>query len=371
MSQKTKVVDVKKFNIKKFNAKITPEDINKQSANKNSAVPYYGRTSYQYICENGEEVTSQPCCMTGDIKIVYGGIPRKPAEDDEKNPFSDETKRAIISVPFDKEQTSCLELRKVCEQIDKMMEEKKKDILAYVSKDDLDKYEYSSLIKEPSEKAKDPKYETFKMKFNTDFRTKEIQTRIFVKQPDGTNVLQTISSLADVEKYVRWGCTIRCVFTLHTIWATRAKINKKYMYGVGAKIMQIVVKSPGNTGAKDAYDQFMFDDEGTAVADKKSLMKQENRDDDEPKKQQNKPKLLSPVQDDEDDDEEEPTLVKKPLPTKEEDSEEESDDEKSPKKSSPKKVIKIDSGIGDSDDDKDADEDADEKPKSSKSKSRK
>lgn len=376
--------DVKKFDIEKFSTSLTEEQVTKQDAAKKTKLPYYTTPKYVYNVKSGDEVKeviAQPVCITGDIKLVTYGIPQNQknlAEGDELW-YPTEKDRSFVKIPIDPEQPACMELNEMATALDNYAGDKanRKTVLAGIPSKLAQSYEYKPLIHEASEKMKEPKYNFFKANLDIDYETGNILTKVFVKQPNGKNEQQQITCLKDIEKYLKWGCVFRCSIMIQKLWVSKGKMFGTYAYGLGAKCMQIIIKEPGvnTSSAKDAYNKFMFDDEGEVdevaneapQATPKSVEPKHSSGDDDlepPKKTSPKKETVKEPEPD-DEDEEEDEKPKKPAPKKaspkkavESDDEEEEEDEKpkkpTPKKASPKKAVESD---------EEDDEEEEEKPK--------
>ena len=379
MSQKEKVVAkppafaVNKFDIEKFSVTLTPEAVQKQDSAKKPKMPYYAIPKYKYSVkakEDGKDVVkeqiAQPVCMTGDIKLVAYGIPTNPKGEGVEPFYATEKDRSFFRIPLDPEQPACVELMEMINSLDEYMadEENRSELFAGLPKDRLTACEYSPLNKEPSEKMKEPRYNSLKVHLDVDFDSGDIMTPVFIKQPNGKNEPQQITTLKDVEKYFRWGCTFRCAIMIQKMWVMKGKnTSKKYPYGLGAKCMQIIIKEPGAGGnsTKEAYRTFMFEDEGEVetsdvpaapaskketVVEKKQSAKESVDDEEDASTKTPTPKKVMPPKksppkkesSDEEESDEEPkkkTPPKKSPPKKESSDEEESDEE--PKKKTPPK----------------------------------
>ena len=387
MSQKSKAmsrppaITADKFDTNKFSVTLTQESVQKQDAAKKPKMPYYTSPKLEYnikTIEDGKEVTkkvyAQPVVMTGDIKLIAYGIPTNPKGEGVEPFYKNEKERSFFKIPLDPSQPACAEIIKMIDSLDEYMVDK--DNLKTIMdglKERIPSCEYSPLHKEASEKMKEPKFGFLKVHLDTDYESGNIMTQIYVKQPNGKNEQQQITTLKDVEKYFRWGCTFRCALMINKMWMMKGKnTSKKYPYGLGIKCMQIIIKEPGAGGnsTKEAYRKFMFDDEGDADAideedtekkqpessDKKqsSKKKQEEPDEDtedEPRVSKKHDESEDENKSDDDSDDEKPIGTKK----KQTDTDEESDGDK--KKQSPKKKQ------SDSEDDSD-----EEKPKNVKKK---
>ena len=365
MATKTLSIPVEKFDVTKMVSILTPEMVEKQDKMKKMKQPYWGLNKYKYpVNENGtpKEVEGTLVIITDTIKLVMGGIPKNPK--DGEPIYADEYARAKFIIPIDDAQPGCVKLAECLSKIDTRYGNPKifeTSLTGLKGKN----YEYSTMIREPSDKAKEGfRYRTVKASLDVDFETKAIKTKIFIKKPDGNKEQVPINSLTDVEKYVRFNCEFKGCFAINKLWATKSKMGgKTYSYGVGMKCLQLVITNPGSGGLRQDFNQYMFDDEGEVIevapvkqqspkAEPKKVSKMitasDTASDDEEKK---------PTEDDDDDDEPAPAPApKKPMKKEESSDDEDEDEEEVPKKPAPKKPVKKE---------EDSDEE-DEPPKKSK-----
>ena len=343
---KSMSMPVEKFDVNKASFSLTKEMVEKQDKQKKSKQPYWGLISYKYTHNvNGSpvQINSTPVILTGDIKLVMGGIPKNPKEGEAI--YATEADRSKIVIPLDESQEACVALETCLRQIDEFVGSDKNFATVLSGLKDK-KYVYSTMVREPSEKAKEGfRFRTVKASLDVDFETKAIKTKVFVKKADGSKEQVEINSLADVEKYVRFGSTVKCGFAISKLWATKSKMGgQNYAYGVGMKCLQIVVADQGASGARSEFSQYMFDDDDGQVVET-SPKKQEKPVVEAPKPPAKKIEIS---EEDDDDSDEEPVKKAPPAPVKkieisveEDDSEESSDDEPvSKKKVTPTKPTK-------------------------------
>lgn len=380
---KSMSMPVEKFDVNKTTFSLTKEMVEKQDKQGDPKQPYWGIITYKYTQNvNGTavQINSSPVILTGDIKLVIGGIPKNPKEG--KKFFETEAERSKIIIPIDETQESCIALEKCLNQIDAFVGVKKNFATIFPGLIDVKKVKqeecfYSNMIKEISDKAKEGyRFKTINAKLDLDFKTKEIKTKVFVKKADGTKEQVEINSLADVERYVRFGSTIKCGLAISKLWITKSKTKGTFSYGVGMKCLQIVVSDSGSSGARSEFNQYMFDDDGEVTTtvetspkktvkpvevvekapSKKIEISDEDDDSDNSEEEPDKKSPVPPMKkieiSEEDEDEEssddEPVSKKKVVPKKPEKKEESS--EEAPKKSKSKKVTKKKSSSDEEDD---------------------
>lgn len=252
-----------KFDIKKFSVELKSADIDKQDKKNNPKMPYWAIPKYEYNIKSSEGVGKQyqPFCVTGDIKIVKYGIPRNSTFPGVEPMYKTERERQFIRVPFDPDQPACVELQNMAIKLDEYMDNNKAQVLSGIPVKNQKKCNYTPLNKEPSEKEKEPKFHSLKIGLDADYETGNISTLVYVKQPNGTNELQKVTSLKELEQYLKWGCTFRCAFMINKMWVMKGKDK----YGLKLTCYQLIIKqlSPSGNSVKSEYkNALIFDNEG-------------------------------------------------------------------------------------------------------------
>jgi hypothetical protein len=219
---------------------------------------------YTYTLK-GVQVSDALTLLTGDIKLTGYGIPMVPKNGMESF-YKSEAERAFIRLPLDSTQPACVDLEKCMSAIDEIMLsdnitsqiENKRAPVAKKGKSKPKACDYSPCCKEStstSEKA--PQFGSTKVKFDVDFNTSAMRTKVFVKNAANKNELMPTAELTDIEKYIRYGCTLRMGIVLQKIWIKRNFEG----YGVTFKCVQVVVKNQAKSNTMK-FDTLLFADEG-------------------------------------------------------------------------------------------------------------
>lgn len=371
-------IEPEQFKIENLHVALTKDVIEKQ-IKKLDRIFYNAFVNYDYDVEtiiDGEKTKtkiSQPLVVkTDDIRITEGGIPHK--TDKEGKPsqwYATDEKRCFMRLPLDPnpvagqngaQLTGGKKLRTLLKAIDDYCQKNKEKLLEGLGKEKISKYVYKPLARIPEEiegveqvaKKKDP-LERLKLMFDSDWATKRIKTQVRVKLANGTLELQKgIETVTDLEKFVTWNSTIRCLIAFDKLKVSIKKIQGEFTYSIGAICLQVVVTVP-NQGAvsyKDSFKMNVFDDIGKCVNDDEDDSTQVHEKDKKESKKESKKEVKkeSKKQSDSED---------------ESDSDNDSDKEQSKKKEElPKsKMIKDSDDENDSDDESESDNDSDDDDK--------
>ena len=369
-------IDPKTFDISRLHVKLDKKQIDTQKK-KTDRVFYTAYLNYDYDVPevvDGKQViirkTAPLVFKTGEIKLTEGGIPQKTDKDGKPSKFyATDDKRMFVRIPLDpnpvakadgKNSIGGKELRNALKAIDSYLEYNKDSILEGLIKERRAQYVYKTLARLPQEqededgnkivKEKKP-LERLKLMFDSDWNSKKIKTQVRVKLPNGTMELQKgIENMTDVEKFVKWNCTVRCLMSLDRLRVSVAKLQNEFTYNVAATCLQIFVTESSQSGSsfKDAFRKNAFADECQCV----------NEEDEQ------HPEVVETKKDK---DVKVTKESKEPVKSKDDEAQEDSDkgSKKATKKTS-KAPVKI---IKDSDDEADSDatdEDIEEKKTSSK-----
>ena len=341
--------------------------------------------SLSLIDENGKN--NSIAILSPKIKLTQGAIP-KLSEPDSKVEWAikSDDKREYVTVPIDPKQESSFNiLNNHFSKIDKFMssESTAKKLFG----DEYTKYQYSPIIREPSEDSqkkrlkdkKEPYCNTFKVHFNSKKEPHRLITNVSIvtKDENGKKIKmkEMPSTVTEMEKFITWNSSIQFVMLYSGIWAQKSAIVKgsKKLYGIKLKMLTVDVYPAQKTqsytnidiNSEDEDDvelnnKLANDDDDEPTPAKKLLKKPVANDDNEPeppKKSSKKPVVSDddepeppkksskkPVVSDDNDDEPTPAKKssKKPAkkPVEDDDNEEQlSDDEPTPSKKSSKKPV--------------------------------
>jgi hypothetical protein len=292
-SEQQLCIDPKTFDITRLHVKLDKKQIDTQKK-KTDRVFYTAYLNYDYDVPevvDGKQVSTKKTAplvfKTGEIKLTEGGIPQKTDKDGKPSKFyATDDKRMFVRIPLDpnpvakadgKQITGGKELRDALKAIDTYLEANKDSILEGLIKERRSQYVYKTLARLPQEqededgnkivKEKKP-LERLKLMFDSDWNSKKIKTQVRVKLPNGTMELQKgIENMTDVEKFVKWNCTVRCLMSLDRLRVSVAKIQNEFTYNVAATCLQIFVTESSQAGSsfKDAFRKNAFADECQCV----------------------------------------------------------------------------------------------------------
>ncbi|AYV78675.1 MAG: hypothetical protein Edafosvirus24_1, partial [Edafosvirus sp.] len=271
--------------------------------NERSKGQYIAYPRYKY---GGEE--SSLVFKTGEITIKQGGFPR--IDDYHK---TDED-RDYFRLNLDPEQPACKELETMCKQIDKEVLSKKKEILSFMKgngkekdKDLSDLFEYSAIVREPEDadvvvekpskdkkkssesvKQKERKMPYIKVKLDIDFTTKDVATKVFMKNEEKELVKCDVSNVNKFGEHLTWQSTAKFIIMANKLWISKNKdTSGKRKFGVTFKCIQIdIVKRNEKSGGgmRNKFADYAFDDEEeteTKEAPSKSKGASSDNDDDD------------------------------------------------------------------------------------------
>jgi len=357
------------------------------------------RSKGQYIAYPRYKYGGEENCYvfkTGDITINQGGFPR--IDDYHKT----DEERDYFRLNLDPDQAPCKELETMCRQIDKEVLSKKKEILSFMKvggKDLSELYEYSAIVREPEdsvviEKPKDKKkggndkeskpaekkMNYIKVKLDIDFHSKEIVTKVFMKNEDKELVKCDVTNVNKFADHLTWKSTAKFIIMANKLWIAKNKdTSGKRKFGVSFKCIQIdIVKhseKSGGGGMRNKFADYAFDDdeETDTKQSKPSTKDSDDEDDKKPSKKESTPKAKVKTNDkkkeetDSESDEEDKKPVKssKPAPKDSDNEGSDDDDKKATTKASGKTKPKKEESDKDSDSNSDSDED-DKKKKTGK-----
>jgi hypothetical protein len=332
-----------------------------------------------YVRYNDPEVgETQTLIQTPLIQLTQYGIPSLGEY------YKDDKSRAFMKVPLDPKVKDSKIMDDKLTTLDEYFESDKTK--AAILGKGYDIFDYTKIVREPVEdddddddkpkkkgkdaKPKQPKLKYFKARFDTDFETGDVKTKVYkriVTKDKNGKVLkvereeQKVKTMTDVAELIRFMSYVRLIFSFNKTWASKTKDQKtkRKSYGVGLKILQIEYEPSSertSTRANLTADSFVSDDEDeesvSVVAKKAAPSKQGSKTskkvevDSDEEEEPVKPKKVSPpkkvakkVEVDSDEEEEEPVKPKKASKKYESDDEsDESEEEEQPKKNSKSKV---------------------------------
>lgn len=221
------------------------------------------------------------CCFkTGEIELKSNPI--IPYNDTTATAFkftsSNDWSRAKLNIPLDNEQNSCSELKQMFTEIDNFIMTNEKKLIpecCYNLKGKSNSLPvHTTCIKEwiePDNRDSNKKifkgYDSLKMKLINDFSTKAILTKLFVKETDGKITQINVESLDDIERYVKYGATIKILGEVSNFWHM-PKASTKY-FGVTVKCQQIFVTKITQTKERVPEENLLESDDEKSLSDEK------------------------------------------------------------------------------------------------------
>lgn len=215
--------------------------------------------------EKNEMPTIQGPWMTLD----YYGIPSKTEKSGKVRvnqagvPLSD-SERGKLKIPFNMENAQSKALYDLLVSIDKKVESEKEQIFG--DKKRASVYKYQPIVRQAAEDPDAPedapaKPDYFVLKFDFDNKTGHVKSKVFVNN-NGEREEMNVATLDEVQKYVRYKCEYRPIFTLCKLFASKAAKDGKRTYGVGLKLKMVEVKPVVSTREETETFFIDTDDEG-------------------------------------------------------------------------------------------------------------
>ena len=333
-------ISYKTFNVN--NLKLSCPEENKQYPD----ITKYQIMSLPRYLKDGKEVLPQiqGPWMTLSTYGIPGKLDKngKPLLNQGGQPLSDR-ERGKLKIPFDLNDPEAKKLYEVLTAIDQKCEDEKE--LIWGDKKKANAYKYQSLVRQPAENPDAPedapvKPDYITLKFDLDYKSGEVKSKLY-KNTDGDRTEVEALTLDEVQKYVRYKCEFRPVFSLCKLFGSKAAGDDgKRKFGIGLKLKHIEVK-PSEMSAQDEQEAFVDDDDEDEPVQRRQLVKETKEEKTVAKvvapKTASKvvPKVAAPEDDTEEEEEEEKPAPKvvtkaasKAAPVQESEAEEEEEEEK-------------------------------------------
>jgi hypothetical protein len=205
-----------------------------------------------------------------NVKLTQYGMPTGDSEY-----YKTDDARSFVKLPLDPSQVNCARLERMLSSIDDQAINNKEKMLGKYAK----LYTYSKLVREPSvkdemdeinenekkdtKKEEREKFKYCKLKFDLSFPDKEIVTQVYVNR-DGKPVRVPIKNATELDEYLKWGSTIRCIVIMNKLWAAKAKdVNGLRQFGLSMKIRQIEITPREGGGGNEVLKHYAFIDDST------------------------------------------------------------------------------------------------------------
>jgi hypothetical protein len=244
---------------------------NKLNAGQRISIPKYKLDSY------GDSLVQ---IQTPPITIFTYGIPKPGAY------YKDDAARSFVKIPEDVNDPSSVALFKWGESIDKYMTSAEGKKKIFGSEKVANNYTYQPIVRTPEDKSEEdededdentnpnkkkqtkqdkdlgPRPRYMKLKIDLDWETKNIKTKVLVKNDEGKReAVEGIVSLDDINKYIRYKSTNTFVFMWNKIYASKNKLGDSKKYGAGFKITQALCEKPSDSKYINDEDAFIDDEE--------------------------------------------------------------------------------------------------------------
>jgi hypothetical protein len=213
----------------------------------------------KYTTESGEAL---PQIQTPLINISTYGIPSIGKY------YPTDESRTFIKLPLNRNNSEVNVFYEKLKELDELMDSEEMKLQIFGSDKVAKQYKYQTIIREPEldvekDETFDTKPEYMKIKIDTDYITKEVKTRVMLKENKTRKVVEDISTISDLCKYVRYKSNIRLIIMINKLYATKAKVGDIKKYGLTFKVLQIecdpLVK-------KYSYEDDAFLDEDNEVS---------------------------------------------------------------------------------------------------------
>jgi len=238
-----KLIEVKDFNIKLFHIDEPTDKDNIKNKHQIISFPVY-----KYDVFNDPLVFS----VRGSIINQYG-IPRI------NEIIKNDAERNYLQLPFN---DSNQEVYNMFIKIDEYVKGNSERLLGSKYKS----YEYSPIVKSPTSSANKKVLSVtrnypdfFKGMFDIDQTTHEINTHIFHKSEEGIITKLEIKNMSELEKYIIYGRSkLSMVCTINKFWINKQNNDKKCLYGVTVKLLQVMIETVKIDKILKKYSECIF-----------------------------------------------------------------------------------------------------------------
>jgi hypothetical protein len=244
--------------------------INQLEDNKYNTAQKLSMVRYKF--DNYSESLCQ--LQTHDIKLFTYGIPRPGPY------YKDDASRSYVKIPEDTSNPASVTFFNKMEQIDMFLQTPESKKKLFGSEKVAANYKYQPIVRCAQEKddedeedlddSKTKKQYTpgprfIKVKIDLDWETKNIKSKVFVKDEEGKRVPVTgVTDLDEFNKYVRYQSNVCIVMILNKLYSSKNKVGETKKYGATFKISQIVCESPSTNYTVDDVDAFIdYEEENT------------------------------------------------------------------------------------------------------------
>jgi hypothetical protein len=349
-------IKVENFDSKRFSIEPIYDDPKSKIVSQNQLISFprydYGKT--------GSPDKRQLTIATGEFEITKYGI-SQPMKDKDKKLTNTVRDEAWMRVYFDPNQTTCVQLQKMCKEMDEIMKNDKRKLFDGTKFARFERLysNYISIVRtsqtpldeddESKKPVDDQVFEYVKFKFDVDYESNDITTTVFLHE-DGYPKKQNVRTLQQLRELCPYKSTVRLIVQASKIWLAKSGENNVRKYGITFKVKQLDIIKQGKVGGgeKESFTEYMFDAFDNDQEETKPVpvtptptptpKKEESKKEEPPKKEEPKKKEESEEEEEEEDEE-----VNEE--EEEEDEEEEEEEEEKPKpvpkgKAAPKQTKK-------------------------------
>jgi hypothetical protein len=184
----------------------------------------------------------------------------------------DEESRSYIKIPLDESQAGGKLMLEKFRELDEYFKGKQEALFGK----NASSYEYKSLVKEPQldeesemeDKKEDtkskypplPKLPFLKAKFDLDYTTKALKTKLSLVDDQGEVTEPVVQHLDDIAQHVRLNSEYRLVLAFSKHWAQKKAISGKKLWGITLKVRRVRVKARPVVQKTGPQDDFLDSD---------------------------------------------------------------------------------------------------------------
>ena len=324
------IIDCENFDVSKFSVEKWEKDTKFQNKGQYMTFPRYqfGKEKKPFVFK------------TKPIKFVQYGVKKIDGEF-----IKSDEQRDYMKIPFDENQPECVELFKMFETIDEYFKKNIVTILGpfgTVSK----LYSYQPIIRSPPPKTEDDgkpdtRMKYAKIKFSTNFNTKELDTKVYSLENNDLEKYE-VKNMSQLEKHLRWNGVCKFIITASKVWIGKSvDPTGKKRYGIAFKCPQMVVVERPPENSKEQFSEFAFEIE---TNDDSNNGEENNEKEQENEQQEGEEQEEEQQEEQQDEQEEEQKEEQEEDEEQEEQEQDEPEPEPEPEPVKPVKPVKKDAG---------------------------
>jgi hypothetical protein len=210
-----------------------------------------------------------------EMQIFSGGIPNA-----HPKYFPTDDKRMYVKIPEDTRNPNSVAFFAKLDALDAYMQSDEAKTKLFGKLTIAKAYEYQPIVRSPADddaelddedapkkevKDKGPKPRFIKVKIATNYKSKTIETKIFVKDATGVRVRvpqDQLKTVDDVKSHIRFMSTIAPIIVAQKVYAQKNKTgNNPKKYGVTFKLHQVVCNPREQFASKRDEDEYIDEDD--------------------------------------------------------------------------------------------------------------